>query len=77
MYKMEQISKEAYKKYEVEIIDKGKYFWINRRDIAEADIANWAQIFDKCDPEKQKYRHKLMPNTTFQPSRKFVGNDLA
>ena len=77
MYKMEQIRKEAYKKYEVEIIDKGRYFWINRRDIAEADIANWAQIFDKCNPEKQKQRHKLMPNTTFQLSRKFVGNDLA
>ena len=33
MYKMSQISKEAYKKCEVEIIDKGRYFWINRRDL--------------------------------------------
>ena len=77
MYKMGKISKEAYKKCEVEIIDKGRYFWINRRDLeAESDVANWAQIFDKCDLEKQKYRHELMPNTTFQPSRRFVRNDL-
>ena len=55
MYKMGQISKEAYKKYEVEIIDRERYFWINRRDLeAESDVANWAQIFDKYDPEKQK-----------------------
>ena len=33
MYKMSQISKEAYKKCEVEIIDKGRYFWINKRDL--------------------------------------------
>ena len=35
-------------------------------------MANWAQISDKCDPEKQKYRHELMPNTEFQPCRRFV-----
>ena len=74
MYKMGHISKEAYKKCEVEIIDKGRYFWINRRDLeAESDVANCTQIFDKSDPEKQKYRHEL---TTFQPSRRFVQNDL-
>ena len=51
MYKMVQISK----KCEVEIIDKGRYFWVNRKDLeVESDVANWAQIFDKCDPEKQK-----------------------
>ena len=42
----------------------------------ELDVANWAQIFDKYDPEKQKYRHELMPNTEFQPCRRFVRNDL-
>ena len=64
MYKMGQISKEAYKKWEVEIVDKGRYFWINRRDLEEeSDYDNWAQIFDKCDPEKQNYRRELMPNT--------------
>ena len=77
MYKMEQISKEANKKCEVEIIDKGRYFWINRRDLeAESDVTNWAQIFDKCDLEKQKYRHELIPNTAFQPFRRFIRNDL-
>ena len=77
MYKTGQISKEAYKKCEVEIIDKGRYFWINRRDLeVESDYDNWAQIFDKCDPEKQNYRYKLMPNTKCQPCRRFVRNDL-
>ena len=66
MYKMVQISKEC----EVEIIDKGRYFWVNRK------VVKWAQIFAKCDSEKQKYRHELMPNTEFQLCRIFVRNDL-
>ena len=74
---MGQISKEAYKKCEVEIIGKGRYFWINRRDLeVEPDYDNRAQIFDKCDLEKQKYRHELMPNTKFQRCKRFVRNDL-
>ena len=44
--------------------------------LLELDFANWAQTFDKCDPEKQIYRHKLMPNTEFQLCRRFVRNDL-
>ena len=72
-YKVWQIGKEAYQKCEVEIIDKGRYFRINRKDLeVESDYNNWAQIFDKCDPEKQKYRYELMPNTKFQPCRRFV-----
>ena len=56
-YEMSQISKESYKKCEIEIIDKGRYFSISRRDLEiESDCENWAQIFDKCDPKKQKYR---------------------
>ena len=77
MYKMIQISKEGYKKCEVEIIDKGRYFWVNRKDLeVESDVANWAQIFDKCDPEKQKYRQELTPNAEYQRCRVFVRNDL-
>ena len=77
MYKMGKISKEAYKKCKVEIIDKGRYFWINKRDLeVESDVGIWAQIFDKYDPEKQKYRHELMPNNKFQPSRRSVQYDL-
>ena len=57
MYKMRQVSKEAYGKYKVEIIGKGKYFWVNRKDLeVESDCKNWAQISDKFDPKKQKYR---------------------
>ena len=77
VYKMCQISKEAYKKCETEIINKGKYFWINRRDLEiESDYDNWVQIFDKCDPEKQKYGCELMPNSKFQPCRRVVRSDL-
>ena len=66
MYKMGQISQEPYRKCEIEIIDKGRYFWINRRDLeVESDYDSWAQIFYKCDPEKQKYRHELTPNKNF------------
>ena len=61
----------------LKFIDKGRYFWVNRKDLeVESDVANWAQIFDKCDPEKQIYRHELMPITEFQPCRRFVQNDL-
>ena len=76
MHKMLQISKEEYEKCEVEIIDNGIYFWVNRKDLeVESDVANWAQIFDKCDPKKQKYIHELMSNTKFQQCRVFVRND--
>ena len=43
----------------------------------ESDVANWAQIFDKCDSEKQKYRQELTPNAEYQRCRMFVQNDLA
>ena len=42
----------------------------------ESDVANWAQIFDKCDSEKQKYRQELTPNAEYQRCRVFVRNDL-
>ena len=76
MYKMLQISKEEYEKCEVEIIDKGIYFWVNRKGLnVDSDVANWTQVFDKSDPIKQKYRHELMPNTKSQCSV-FVRNNL-
>ena len=50
---MLQISKEEYKRCEVEIIDKGR-FWVNRNDLeVESDVGSWAQIFDKCDPKNK------------------------
>ena len=74
---MIQISKEVYKKCEVKIIDKERYFWVNRKDLeVESDVANWAQIFDKCDLEKQKYRQELILNAEYQRCRVFVRNDL-
>ena len=51
------------KKYEVEIIGKGGYFWVNRKYLeVGSDSAYWPQIIDKCDPEKQKYQQELTPN---------------
>ena len=77
VYKRFEISKKAYKKCEIEIINDGKYFWVKRRDLEkESDYDNWPQIFDKCAPEKEKYRYQLMCNTEFQPRRKFLRNDL-
>ena len=50
---------------------------VNRKDLdVESDVANWAEIFDKCDPEKQKYRQELTPNAEYQRCRVFVRNDL-
>ena len=64
---MVQVSKEGCKKNEVEIIDKGRYFWVNRKDLeVESNVPNWAQIFDKCDLKKYKYGHELMLSTKFQ-----------
>ena len=74
---MIQISKEEYKKSEVQIIDRGKYFQGNRKDLqVESDLVNWAPIFNKCDLEKQRYKQDLTPNAKYQPCRVFVQNDL-
>ena len=51
---------------------------VNRKDLeAESDVANWAQIFYKCDSEKQEYRQEFTPNAEYQQCRVFVQNDLA
>ena len=77
MYKTVQISNEGYKKSEIEIIDKEKYFWVNRKDLEiDSDVSNWAQVFDKCDPKKEKYRQELIPNAEYQRCRVFVRNNL-
>ena len=73
---MLQISKEENKKCKVEIIDKRRYFWVNRRNLeVESDVANWAQIFYKCDPEKQKYRQELASYAEYQQCSVFMRND--
>ena len=74
---MVQISKEGYKKCEVEIIDKERYFWVNRKDLeVESDVANWAQIFDKCGLKKTKIQARIKPDAEYQRCRVFVRNDL-
>ena len=77
MNKMVQISNEKCEKCEVEIIDKGRYLWAYRKDLeVQSNVSNWAQIFDKREPKKQKYRQKLTPNAEYQRCRVFVRNDL-
>ena len=50
---------------------------VNKKDLeVESDVTNWAQIFDKCDPEKQIYREELTPNAEYERCRVFVQNDL-
>ena len=72
-YKMIQISKEGYQKWEVEIIDKERHFRVNSKDLeVESGVTNWAQIFDTCDSEKQKYRQELTANAEYQQCRVFV-----
>ena len=74
---MNKIRKEAYKNCKMEIMYDDKYFWINRRDLEiESDYKNWAVLFHKCDPKKQKYRCELTHNAKLQPCRVFVRNDL-
>ena len=66
MYNMWQISKEAYIKCENKIIEDGRYFLINRRDLeTESDSGNQVQIFDKCYPKKQRYRQELILSAKF------------
>ena len=34
---------------------------VNRKDLeVESDVANWVQIFDKCDSEKQEYKNSRL-----------------
>ena len=52
IYEMVQISKKEYQKYEVETIDKGRDFWVDRNNLeVESDVVNWVQIFDQFDPK--------------------------
>ena len=54
IYKMCYISKEAYKKCEIEIIDYDKPFRTNRRNLEiQSDYKNWAVVFYKCHPKKE------------------------
>ena len=74
---MRQVSKEVYGKCNVEITGKGKYFWVNSKDLeVESDYEKWAQISDKFDPKKQKCRQELRPNCKLKRCRVFVRNDL-
>ena len=77
MYKMVDISKEAYKKCEIETIYKGQHFWVSRRHFQiESGYSNWAVLFDKYGKNKQKYRYELTPGTEFRPRERFLRNDL-
>ena len=64
IYKNASNQQKSYKKCEIKIIDDREYFWINRKGLEiESDYQNLVMIFDKCDPKKQKHRHKLILNS--------------
>ena len=70
-------AKKNMKNVGLKLLTKRRYFWVSRKDLeGESDVANWAQIFDKCDSEKQKYRQELTFNAEYQRCRVFVQNDL-
>ena len=57
--------------------NNSQYFWINRRDLEIETKCNWKINFGKYkDVSTQKYRRELTWNTTFQPNKIFVTNDL-
>ena len=59
-------------------IKNAKLKLLTKEDTLEVEsyVANWAKIFDKCDPKNQKYEHELMLNKKCQQCRVFVRNDL-
>ena len=69
--KCSKSAKKDTKNAELKLLAKKRYFWVNSKD-----VGNWAQMFDKCNPEKQKYRQEVTPNTEYQRFRVFVQNDL-
>ena len=61
------------------IIDpnNSQHFWVNRRDLEIESKRNWQVIFNNCkDSLRQKYRKELTPNTSFQPNKIFLRNDI-
>ena len=57
--------------------NNSQYFWIDRRDLEIETKCNWEVIFDDYkNLWTQKFRKELTPNTTFQPNKIFVRNDL-
>ena len=78
MYNTESNQQRSTRKMCIEIIyTGGKYFWVNRTDLeVESGYNNWAVIFDKYEPNKQKYRQELIPNAECQRCRVFVRNYL-
>ena len=68
-------AKKHIQKCEIEIIDKGKYFWVNRRDLEKIllEIKSDYKIGRKCltntiQKNQQKYRHELIPDTNIDTS---------
>ena len=59
MYKMVQIRKKGYEKCQVETINKGRYFWINRKGLEENQMSLTGHRFLINVIQKNKnYRHE-------------------
>ena len=57
MYKMVQIRKKGYEKCQVETINKGRYFWVNRKGLEENLLIGHRFLINVIQKNKN-YRHE-------------------
>ena len=76
---MVNITKEAYKNNDIEvIIDNLNRLWLNEKHIEEQlGLKNISSITNKYDKIYKKHRYELVDDPIKQPHRRFLLNDLA
>ena len=78
MYKMVDISKETYKKNDIEVIVDGiGMLWLNEKHVEEKlGHKNLTVITNKYDPVYRKHRYELVDKPKKQPNRRLLRSDL-
>ena len=79
MYKMVDITKEAYKNNSIEVIVDGiGTLWLNEKHVEEKlGHKNLPVLTNKYDPVYKKHRYELIDKPKNQPNRRFLRSDLA
>ena len=79
MYKMVDITKEAYKNNNIEVIVDGiGTLWLNEKHVEEKlGHKNLPVLTNKYDPVYKKHRNELADKPKNQPNRRFLRSDLA
>ena len=63
MHKMKQVSKKAYQKCNVEIIDEERFFWVNRRNLEiESGVENINEVEYLYEMIQPKEKLKAVEN---------------